>query len=177
MIGLNKAKISEAQNILKFYRDVITSIDGSEFRPKWNESYPNLEYIKTNIEKEELYLCTKNRQIIACAVLNNEFDPEYENINWGVNANPDEIIVIHTFAIASDFAGKGIGKEIFSQIKTYGLKNNKKTVRVDIIDGNDGAQKVFRKLGFEYVDTVEMFHPAVGLEKFHLFECDLEKLN
>lgn len=177
MIGLKKANISEAEHILEFYRNVINSIRGSEFNPKWNESYPNLEYIKANIEKGKLYICTKDNEIIACVVLNNRFDPEYEDINWSVDANPNEIIVIHTFAIASDFAGKGIGKEIFGQIKTYGLKNNKKTIRVDIINGNDGAQKVFRKFGFEYVDSVEMFHHAVGLQKFHLFEYDLEKLN
>lgn len=177
MIGLKKADIGDAKHILEFYQNVINSINGTEFNPKWNERYPNLEYIKTNIEKEELYICTKNREIIACVVLNNRFDPEYECINWGVNANPNEIIVIHTFAIASDLAGKGIGKEIFGQIKMYGQKNNKKTIRVDIIHGNDGALNVFKRFGFEYVDTVEMFHPAVGLEKFHLFEYDLEKLN
>ena len=176
MTGLKKADISDAEHILEFYQNVINSLKGSEFRPKWNERYPNPEYIKTNIEKE-VYICTKNREIIACVVLNNRFDPEYEDINWNVNANPNEIIVIHTFAIASDSTGKGIGKEIFGQIKTYGLKNNKKTLRVDIINGNDGAQKVFKRFGFEYVDSVEMFHPAVGLEKFHLFEYDLEKLN
>ena len=107
--------------------------------------------------------------------MNNRFNSEYENINWNVNAEPNEIVVIHTFAITSNLAGKGIGKEIFGQIKTCALQKNKKTVRIDIINGNTGAQKVFEKFGFEYIDTVEIFHPAVGLEKFHLFEYDLEK--
>ena len=175
MNGLKKAKISEAEQILKFYQNVIKSINGSEFKPKWNERYPNLEYIKTNIEKEDLYICTKNCEIIASVVLNNRFNSEYENINWNVNAEPNEIVVIHTFAITSNLAGKGIGKEIFGQIKTCALQKNKKTVRIDIINGNTGDQKVFKKFGFEYIDTVEIFHPAVGLEKFHLFEYDLEK--
>ena len=69
MNGLKKAKISEAEQILKFYQNVIKSINGSEFKPKWNERYPNLEYIKTNIEKEDLYICTKNCEIIASVVL------------------------------------------------------------------------------------------------------------
>lgn len=55
------------------------------------------------------------------------------------------------------------------------MKNNVKTIRLDIIDGNAGAQKVFEKLGFEHVDSVEMFHPAVGAEKFHLYENVLKK--
>ena len=175
MISLRKAKSEEAEKILKFYQNVIDSIKDSEFRPKWNENYPNLEFIETSIGKEELYICTKDEYIIACVVLNNRFEPEYENINWNVNAKPNEILIIHAFAVSSNLAGKGIGKEIFGQIKNDALKYSKKTIRIDIIDGNTGAQKVFEKFGFEYVDTVEMFHPAVGLEKFHLYEYDLKK--
>ena len=69
---------------------------------------------------------------------------------------------------------KGIGREIFNQIKTKAMRNNKKTIRIDIIDGNVGAQRVFEKFGFEYIDTVEMFHEAVGMENFHLYEYVLK---
>lgn len=174
MISLRKAKPKEAERILQFYQNTINSIKDSEFKPKWSESYPNFEYIQTSIEKQELFICTKDNNIIACVVLNNRFDPKYENINWISDAKPDEITVIHTFAIDSNFTGKGIGKEIFNQIKTSALANNQKTIRIDIIDGNIGAEKVFRKFGFEYVDGAEMFHEAVGLEKFHLYEYILK---
>ena len=92
-----------------------------------------------------------------------------------INAKPDEIIIIHAFAVTSNLAGKGIGKEIFNQIKENSLKNNKKTIRIDIIDVNIGAKKVFEKLGFKYVGTAEITHQAVGLEKFHLYEFLLKK--
>lgn len=175
MVKLRKAKIKEAERILKFYQNIISSIEGSEFKPKWNEHYPNLKFIEKSIEKEELYLCSKDNRIIACAVLNNRFPPEYGDINWIIDAKPDEIVIIHAFAVDSDYAGKGIGKEIFNQIENDAWKNNRKTIRLDILDGNIGAQKVFRKFGFEYVDTVEIFHNAVGLEKFHLYEYVLKK--
>lgn len=174
MVNLRKAVIEESKGILEFYRDIISSIKDSDFKPKWGESYPNLEFIETNIRKGELYISTVNHNLISCVVLNNRFDPEYEGINWTVNAKPQEIIIIHTFAVNSDFSGRGIGKEIFNQIKNIAITNNKKTIRLDIINGNTGAQKVFEKFGFEYVDTVEIFHDAVGLEKFHLYEYVLE---
>ena len=34
MIGLKKADIGDAEQILKFYQNVIKSINGSEFKPK-----------------------------------------------------------------------------------------------------------------------------------------------
>ena len=75
----------------------------------------------------------------------------------------------------SRFAGRGIGKEIFNQIKEIAIENRQKSLRLDIIDGNIAAQKVFESFGFEHVGTVEAFHDAVGLEKFHVYELVLEK--
>ena len=173
MINLRKAEMKQSPEILQFYQNVIKSIEESEFKPKWSNNYPDLEYIETSIKNEELYLCRQDENIIASIVLNNRFNPEYEGINWIVDADPDEITVIHTFAVDSNFAGKGIGKEIFNQIRENAIKDNKKTIRIDIIDGNVGAQNVFEAFGFEYVDTVELFHNAVGLEKFHLYELVL----
>lgn len=167
MIKIRKALISEAGEILSFYENIIFSLKNSEFNPKWNERYPNIEFIKDSILKGEMYVYSQNG-LKACLVINNELGKEYNNVKWHVNANPDEIIVIHTFAVKS--MKKGIGKEILDYIMKEAIKNNKKTIRVDVIDGNAGAQKVFEKLGFEYVDSMKMFHEAVGMETFHIYE-------
>ena len=173
MIQLRKAKNKEAEKILEFYQKTIESVRESEFNPKWNENYPNLEFINACIKKQELYIYAEDNNIIACVVLNDKFDPEYENVNWTVEAKSDELIIIHTFAVDSKYAGKGIGKEIFNLIKNNSTKHNKKTIRLDIINGNVGAQKVFESFGFEYIESVEMFHEAVGWEKFHIYEYKL----
>lgn len=175
-MSLRNAHASEACNILEFYQEVIESIRDSEFNPKWNDLYPNLEFIKKCIEKEELYICTENGLIISSAILNNVFDNDYRHIKWLLNAEPDEIMVVHTFATNPQCMGKGYGKKIFEDIKSIALENNRKTIRIDVINGNVGAQNVFEKLGFKYVDTVEIDHPAVGLEKFHLYELVLKKI-
>ena len=175
MTNLRKAKPSEAEEILRFYHNIINSIKETDFKPKWNEHYPNLEYIKTSIEKKELYTCTMDNTIISCVIINNQFSPEYENIKWAIDARTDEVAVIHTFAVNSNFSRKGIGKEIFEQIKINALNSNQKTIRTDVIDGNIGAQKFFKKIGFQYVDNIELFHEAVGLEKFHIYEYLLKK--
>lgn len=175
MINLRKAQTNESERILQFYQNVIKSIEGTEFRPKWSSLYPDLEYIKNSIENEDLYVYAESDNVIASVVLNSRFPPEYDDISWSVNAQSHETTIIHTFAVDSSFAGKGIGKEIFNKIKETAIENKQKTLRLDIINGNTGAQKVFERFSFEYVDTVDAFHEAVGLEKFHLYELVLEK--
>lgn len=172
MMILRKAKPNEAIKILKFYQDVIKSIENTSFKPKWNEKYPNIEYIKTSIEKEELYICTERDEIVSSFILNNEFDNDYSDITWMIDAKPDEILIIHTFAINSNYRSKGLSAKIFDEIKK--MNQTMKTLRIDIVDGNIGAEKVFEKLGFEYVTSVEIKHYAVGLQKFHLYEYVLK---
>lgn len=171
MIRLRKAQAEESPEILKIYRNIDTSGD---FKPRWSEKYPNQEFIEAAISKGELYVCTKDGTIIACAVINDRFDDAYNGVEWNVNVESSEISIIHAFAVNSNFQAKGYGRKVFDIIKENALKNNVKSIRLDVIDGNTGAQKVFEKLGFEYVGTVEMYHHAVGLEKFHLYECHLK---
>lgn len=168
MIKLRKAQIDESEDILEFYRNIIFSIENSEFKPEWSDAYPDLEFIENSILNETMYVYSSDNGIDACVVVNNEFGEGYDDVKWHVNAEASQIIVIHAFAVNSK--GKGIGREILNQIEKTAIKNNRKTMRIDIIDGNEGARKVFESLGFEYVDSVEAFHDAVGLKTFHLYE-------
>ncbi len=167
---LRKAKINESEKILNFYQNVIFSLKDSEFNPKWNEKYPNLEYICSSIKKEELYVYTDEHEIISSFILNNQFDNDYNTVQWQISPKPSEITIIHTFAINSNYRQRGNSKKIFKKIKEMAMNNNQKTLRIDIVDGNDGAQKVFEKLGFKYIESIEIEHYAVGLQKFHLYE-------
>lgn len=173
MIKLRKAKINESVKILELYNNIIDTAN-DEFDPKWNDEYLNLGFIEDSILKEELYVYKVDERIISSVVVNNDFGKRYTDANWIVDAKPNEIVVIHTFAVNPSYRGRGISKEIFNIIKKQSLKNHKKTIRVDVINGNNGAEIVFKHLGFKHVDTVEEFYDAVGLETFHLYEYVLK---
>lgn len=49
-------------------------------------------------------------------------------------------------------------------------ENNVKTIRLDVLEGNIPAEKVYRKMGFRYVDTIPMFYEDTGWTDFRLFE-------
>lgn len=173
MIQIRRAKLNESSEILELYRTIINTTN-DDFNPKWNENYPDLEFIENSILKEELYVYKTDEKIISSVVVNNDFGKRYDNAKWIVNAEPNEIVVIHAFAIDPGCRGKGISREIFNIIKENSLKNHKRTIRIDVIDGNDGAMSVFKHLGFKYINTVEEYYDSVGLERFHLYEYVLK---
>lgn len=173
---LRNARPSEAEDILAFYEKVIESLKNSEFNPKWNDKYPNIEYIEKSIKKGELYICTDNENIVSSFIMNSEFDNDYSHVEWLTEAEMDEITIIHTFAISSEYRSQGLSRRIFKKIEDMAITSNRKTLRIDIIGGNSGARKVFEKLGFRHVRDVEIEHYAVGLQDFHLYEYPLKKI-
>lgn len=56
MTNLRKVGIGETEEILEFYQNVISSTKGTEFKTRWSERYPNLEYIETGIKNQEFYI-------------------------------------------------------------------------------------------------------------------------
>lgn len=46
-----------------------------------------------------------------------------------------------------------------------------KAIRLDCIEGNDIPQKMYQSLGFQYIDSVRIIYPDIGVPKrFHLYE-------
>lgn len=103
---LRKADINDAERILKFYKIIIANSKSSQFNPKWNDKYPNLEFIKSTITKEELFILKYNENIISSVIVNDSSNEEYDNLNWIVNAKYGDFAAIHAFAVHPEYSGK-----------------------------------------------------------------------
>lgn len=50
-----------------------------------------------------------------------------------------------------------------------------KAVRLDVLNGNIPAERLYLKYGFRYVDAVQMFYEDTGWTAFKLFEHVISK--
>lgn len=62
-------------------------------------------------------------------------------------------LVMDGIAVRSDFRGQGIGSRLLDQIILYAVKNGFETVRLDVIDSNPRAKKLYELKGFIAVST------------------------
>ena len=60
-------------------------------------------------------------------------------------------------AVHGDFRGKGIGSKLLDEIARYARENEYHRVRLDVIDTNPRARKLYELKGFKAVKT-EKFH-------------------
>ncbi|MDO5848046.1 MAG: GNAT family N-acetyltransferase [Methanobrevibacter sp.] len=73
-------------------------------------------------------------------------------------------------AISSECRGKGIGKKVLDTVIEYARKNNFKRVTLDADFRNEGAKRLYEKIGFEVFNKKEflkrgMFNMEYVLEK------------
>lgn len=154
-----------------FYYSLIDAMENARYKPGWKRDvYPTSEFLKNSVENGELYIGEIDGVTASCMVLNHECNDGYKSVKWSVDAEKSELLVIHALGVHPDYSGKGIAKQMVQNALETARKNKIKTIRLDVLDGNLPAEKVYTKMGFVYRDTVTMFYEDTGFTSYKLFE-------
>ena len=151
-LQLRKAQIPNLPKIWEIIQSAILrrKADGSN---QWQDGYPNPEVLQKDIENEEGYVLTDKEKIIGyCAMIIND-EPAYANIegNWLTN---NDFVVFHRVAIAEEYLGKGLAKEMMKFIEEFAIKNNIYSLKADTNFDNQAMMKSFERAGYVYCGEV-----------------------
>lgn len=170
MIEIRKALPEDFCSVRDVYWAIIDDTN-PYFVPKWDKNiYPTEEYIKNSIEQGLLYIALLDGKTAAAMVLNT-FQPQgYEKGHWRVEAEEDEISVIHTLGVLPRLTNKGIATQMVKFAVEHAKNTGKKTIRLDVIKGNLPAFHLYEKLGFVFLERIKVFYEDTGLYDFDLFD-------
>lgn len=172
---IRKAEKDEYTKVRDFYYDLIDSVRSSEYHPKWEKNvYPDDDTLKMHTENGNMYIVLYNEEIIGAMVLNHEASEGYEKAGWSVEADKNEVTVIHLLAVLPAFSRRGIAVGMVEEAKNIARLNSQKALRLDVLVGNLPAEKLYKKCGFSFVGRTELFYEVTGLCKFDLYEYILE---
>lgn len=170
-MNIRLADKTDYDNVRNFYYDLIDAMEEAEYKPAWEKDiYPTREFLFHSIENNEMYIGESDDNIISCMVVNHEYNEGYERVKWSVEAEKSEILVIHVLAVHVAFSRKGLAKQMVQKVIDTARENKIKTIRLDVLGGNLPAEKSYTKMGFQYVETVQMFYEDTGWTDFNLFE-------
>jgi len=62
-------------------------------------------------------------------------------------------LILDGIAVHPEYRGKGVGTALLENIVSFATKSNYKTVRLDVIDSNIKARKLYEREGFKHVNT------------------------
>ena len=112
-----------------------------------------------------------DEKVAACVIANDEKVDGYSDAPWQIDS--DEVIVLHVLAVHPDHRGKGLARKLVENVIEQERKAGKKALRLDVIENNTTAEKLYQKLGFQYIQTKTLYYDVVGEMMFKLYELVL----
>lgn len=132
---------------------------------QWNESYPSLEKLQEDIEKEELFLLEENEEIQGI-ILTPEMDEEYIPVEW-LSPNQGNLYV-HRLATRPAGWGTGKGKILMDFAENFALEKGYHSVRLDTFSQNRRNQKFYESRGYQRLGNI--FFPKQSEHPFYCYE-------
>lgn len=68
-------------------------------------------------------------------------------------AEDTDVLLMDGIAVSSAVRGKGIGTRLLRAIEAHARALNKQAIRLDVIDTNPGARRLYERFGFEAIKT------------------------
>ena len=135
---------------------------------------PTQQFLKESIENGNLYVFDGRDGIIASVILNSLWNEGYEGVPWSVDCPRESVLVPHALGVRADVQNMGVGEKVVQDIIEIAELTNKKTIRLDILDGNIAAERLYTKMGFQFVRAKDMFYEDTGWTKFAMYELILQ---
>ena len=176
MLTIRLAEKEEYEKVRTFYHSLIAAMEGAEYSPGWEkEIYPSNEYIRDSIDQGQLYIGLMADQITSAMIVNHECNEGYHGVKWPVAAEKEEVTVVHALGVHSDYCGRGFGKELVKKVISIAKETGQKVVRLDVLEGNVPAERLYTGMGFLYIDALEMFYEDTGWTNYMLYEYRIEE--
>ena len=167
-----KAEKEDFYKIRDLYWNLIDRAQGDPSFPHWKKGiHPSDAMIRDGIDKGDLYVLADGDEIAACVIANDEKIDGYSDAPWLIDS--DEVIILHVLAVHPDQHGKGLARRLVENVIELERKAGKKALRLDVIENNITAEKLYQKLGFQYVQTKTLYYDVVGEMTFKLYELVL----
>lgn len=168
---IRTARTDEYEAVKEFYYRLIDEMQGTPYHPKWQKGvYPSEEDLRAALERGELYLLTDGNRILSAMRVNHSATEGYDQVSWGVDAQPEEITLIHLLGVSASAQGRGLAKEMVRFVIEKARSERQKAVRLDVLAGNLPAFRLYDSLGFRRAGDVKLFYEDTGITDFTLYE-------
>lgn len=159
-IRLRKADAADRDNIWNIIQQAIERrrIDGST---QWQDGYPNLGTVESDIEKGFGYVMTVDGEIAVYTALILNDEPAYSTIDGAWLSN-GEFVVVHRVAVDEKFAGRGMVKKLFDLIEDFTKSKGIQSIKVDTNFDNTAMLKILDSKRYSYCGEVFL---AGGMRK------------
>ena len=154
-IDIRLAEAGEIDKIYNFYEAVCKELEGAKYSPLWQIGYyPCIDDIENHINNKNMYIAVIDG-IIASAMA---------TVNHGDHSS------LHLLAVHSDFHNQHLGRLMMNKLFEISKERKNSKVILDVVKGNLPAEKLYQKMGFDYIGEKTEYIERVGNVDFNIYE-------
>ena len=170
-LQIRKATKQDLAAVVQLYEALLSNLEAGVNYPGWKKDiYPTQQDAEAALQKDQLYVAQSSETLAGTIVLNHFQEDAYQTMQWGCNAPPDKVLVLHTFAVHPGFAGKGVGTALMQFAEAKAKADGLQTMRLDVCESNKPAIRLYEKQQFRHVGTADMGYGMYGLHDYRLYE-------
>ncbi|MDR1835446.1 MAG: GNAT family N-acetyltransferase [Fusobacteriaceae bacterium] len=150
-IQFGPGKAEDAAEIYEVYRKAIAHLLAQGI-DQWDEEYPNLHTIESDIGKGTLTVGKINGVPILAYVLNMEYLDGFEKGDWKGDEN--SYIVLHRFVVDPQYQNRGLAGIAIDYMVKQLLQRGIHSIRIDTFPPNVGSIRMYERQGFQKVGEI-----------------------
>lgn len=165
------AESGEFEKVRAFYFEMIDKLETEKYGPGWKKDiYPAPNELKDAIAGRELYILELEKRLAAVMILNSSRGDGYEKLEAESGIKGGDALLIHALGVGFEFQRKGIAAAMVRHAISVAKEKGCLAVRLDVLSGNVPAERLYPKLGFEYMYTVNMFYEDTGFADYKIYQ-------
>ena len=127
--------------------------------------YPTEETARQALARDDLFVQEEGGHIVGAAIINQTQVDAYSAGQWTIEAEENEVMVLHTLVIDPDAARRGYGKRFVAFYEDYAREKGCKVLRMDTNCRNVRARAMYQALGYREAGIVPcVFNGIQGVE-------------
>lgn len=147
--NIGNASAADKETLLDMYQSMIGG------PADWNEYYPSLETIESDLANEDLFVM-KNEAGEILSAISIDRDEEVDRMEcWSKELIPSG--EVSRVCVRKDMQGQGIAKIMMEYVFDILRGRGKKGVHILVRDGHTAALKCYTSLGFKKAGECDLF--------------------
>ena len=167
-------KAHDLETVKRHYINVIENTPEIEKCARWvYGKHPTDEALRSYIENGEMHLLTDQGNIAGMVAIVMSQGQDYETVSWAENLENNEVATLHLLAVCPEYRGRSLGNTILELACEQAKQQGKKAMRLDVLESNLPAQRMYEKAGFVYRGKQHWYAENTGWTDFLLYEKPL----
>jgi ribosomal protein S18 acetylase RimI-like enzyme len=171
---MNLIQAYDLETVKVHYIKVIENTPEIEKYARWvYGKHPTDEGLRSYIENGEMYLLMDQDTVAGMVVIVMHQGPDYEAVPWAEKLENDQVATLHLLAVCPEYRGSALGNTILELAADLAKQQEKKAMRLDVLESNLPAQRMYEKAGYVYRGKQRWYAENTGWTNFLLYEKSL----